>query len=69
MGWVSTQSVIMLLRQLQHGNIPDVVVFYDGVNDTYAAYQQGFAGWPQNELNRVTEFNVTQHLSGLRAPS
>ena len=46
--YVSTQGVIMLLMQLQSGNVPDLVVFYDGPNDIYAAYQSGRAGVPQN---------------------
>jgi lysophospholipase L1-like esterase len=39
--YVSTQSVIELEVQLQLGNVPDLVIFYDGVNDVYAAYQSG----------------------------
>ncbi|MGH9876489.1 MAG: SGNH/GDSL hydrolase family protein [Nitrososphaerales archaeon] len=59
-GYVSTQGVIELLLQLQNGNVPDVVIFYDGVNDTFAAFQQGVAGLPQNEFNREAEFNLLQ---------
>jgi hypothetical protein len=40
-GFVSTQSVIQLVQELQSGNIPHLVIFYDGVNDIYAAYQSG----------------------------
>jgi lysophospholipase L1-like esterase len=39
--YVSTQGVIQLILELQSGNVPDLVIFYDGVNDTYAAYQSG----------------------------
>ncbi len=56
-GWVSTQEVIALELELRQGRRPDVVVFYDGINDTYTAFQQGIAGIPQNEFNRVSEFN------------
>ena len=56
-GYVSTQEIILLIRQLQKGDIPDLVIFYDGVNDTFSAYQQNIAGIPQNESNRVKEFN------------
>ena len=59
-GYVSTQEVIALIRQLQKGNIPDLVIFYDGVNDVYSAYQQQSAGLPQNEFHRAREFNLTQ---------
>ncbi len=64
-GYVSTQSVITLLLQLQKGHIPDMVVFYDGVNDTFSAYQQGAAGLPQNEVNRVREFSPSAGTMGL----
>ena len=57
-GYVSTQEVIGLLRCLQRGDIPDLVVFYDGVNDVYSAKQNREAGIPQNEVNRRTEFNL-----------
>jgi lysophospholipase L1-like esterase len=40
-GFVSTQEVIELLLQLESGNVPQLVLFYDGVNDEYAAYQSG----------------------------
>lgn len=40
-GYVSTQSLVALMLQLQSGNIPEVVVFYDGVNEVIAAYESG----------------------------
>jgi hypothetical protein len=40
-GYVSTQSMIALTLQLQSGNIPDLVIFYDGVNEVLAAYESG----------------------------
>ncbi|MGA1769911.1 MAG: SGNH/GDSL hydrolase family protein [Steroidobacteraceae bacterium] len=36
--WVSTQSVIALIQQLQRGNVPDYVVFYHGINDLLWAF-------------------------------
>jgi len=65
-GYVSTQEVIELLRQLQEGNLPDLVIFYDGVNDVYAALQSGVAGLPQNEWKRQTEYNLTNRYNQLR---
>ena len=59
-GYVSTQEVITLQLQLQKGQVPDLVIFYGGVNDTYSAYQQRMAGLPQNEFNRVKDFNLSQ---------
>jgi lysophospholipase L1-like esterase len=56
-GYVSTQEMTELFLQLREGKIPDLVVFYDGANDIFSAYQQGKAGIPQNENNREKEFN------------
>lgn len=59
-GYVSSQEIIALIQELRKGNVPDLVIFYDGVNDTYSAYQQQVAGLPQNEFNRIREFNLSQ---------
>ncbi len=64
-GYVSTQEVIALMLELQRGNIPDIVIFYDGVNDAIAALQNGVAGVPQNEQNRVTEFDLRRNSGSL----
>lgn len=56
-GYVSTQELLTLLLELRQGNVPDVVIFYDGANDIFSAFQQGVAGIPQNEYNRAAEFN------------
>jgi lysophospholipase L1-like esterase len=39
--YVSTQSIIQLMLELQSGNVPALVIFYEGANDVYAAYQSG----------------------------
>jgi lysophospholipase L1-like esterase len=57
-GYVSTQSLVELLLQLKQGNIPDVVIFYDGINDIFSGLQNHAAGIPQNEENRKKEFNL-----------
>ncbi len=64
-GFLSTQGVILLIRELQKGNIPDLVIFYDGVNDTYTAYQQQIAGHPQNESDRPRRRTATDLLLSL----
>jgi hypothetical protein len=46
--YVSTQSVIELILQVQSGNKPDVAIFYDGTNDIYTAYQSGKSGVHEN---------------------
>jgi len=43
-----TQEVVHLALLLRDGHRPDYVIFYDGANDVYAAYQSGMAGAPQN---------------------
>jgi lysophospholipase L1-like esterase len=58
-GYITTQEVISLLRELQRRNMPDLVVFYDGANDVFSTFQnKGMAGIPQNEYNRQREFNL-----------
>jgi lysophospholipase L1-like esterase len=66
-GYVSSQEVIALVRELQAGYRPDVVVFYDGVNDTSSAYLGGQAGLTTNESNRREEFNLLQSPARLAA--
>ena len=41
---VNTQEMIRLIKQLQRGDVPDLVIFYDGVNDVIAANQQNEPG-------------------------
>jgi hypothetical protein len=55
-GYVTTQELIQLELELRAGNHPDVVVFYDGINDVGTTLQYGAAGIPQNESKRVSEF-------------
>jgi len=55
--YVSTQGMIELMVQLQKGNIPDLVIFYDGINDVYAAYQSGKPCVHENLSDFTTIFN------------
>lgn len=55
--YVSTQEVIGLLRELQSGARPDLVVFYDGFNDTWTTLP-GKAGVTLREDNREQEFDI-----------
>ena len=55
-GYVSTQSVIELMLQLQSGNIPDLTLFFDGVNDIYTAYQSGRPDVHENFDQVATKF-------------
>jgi hypothetical protein len=56
-GYVSTQELVQLMLELRRGNVPDAVVFYDGVNDVSSSFQNKIAGLPLNEDNRRREFN------------
>jgi len=47
-GYTFTQEIIQLVLLLRDGHRPDYVIFYDGANDVYAAYQSGIPGAPQN---------------------
>jgi lysophospholipase L1-like esterase len=46
--WVSTQGLVQLTLELQRGHVPDLVVFYDGYNDVFAAHATGKVGVPEN---------------------
>src|SRR5262245_36930149 len=54
--YVNTQEIIELTLQLQKGTIPDVVIFYDGVNDTFSGFQLSVPGLPHDEIRREKEF-------------
>jgi lysophospholipase L1-like esterase len=43
-----TQGLLYLILKLREGARPDYVIFYDGFNDVYGAYQSGQAGAQQN---------------------
>lgn len=61
-GYVSTQGLLGLQLQLRSGNRPDVVVFYDGINDVVSTVQAGVGGLAQNEMKRVGEFDLGREL-------
>jgi len=58
--YVSTQEVIALLRCIQRGEVPDIVLFYDSLNDVFASYKNGEAGVSITEGLRRTEFNLNR---------
>ena len=47
-GYTFTQGVVSLLIKLRDGARPDYVIFYDGFNDVYGAYQSGKPGTLHN---------------------
>ncbi|GEM_PF-415509 len=64
MGWVTSQELIYLYELLRRGERPDLVIFYDGINDTFLGYQDGIAGLTQNEFLRAQEFGILASSSG-----
>jgi lysophospholipase L1-like esterase len=65
--YVSTQSLVQLLLLLQSGSAPDLVVFYEGLNDAYSAYQSGVAGAHENlkEMAASVEGSRKPHVDFL----
>jgi hypothetical protein len=56
----STEGVIQLMLELRSGHVPDLVIFYDGANDTYSAYQSG---------RSTLHPNITQIAAKFEKPS
>jgi hypothetical protein len=71
--YVLTQNVIMLLMQLQSGNVPDLVLFYNVEGDVYSGYQSGKAGMIQNLDQVAARFDTSEgrptFLAQLRSTS
>lgn len=67
-GHTFTQEVIELILRLREGERPDVVVFYDGINDVMSTEQNGRAGFPQNEANREVDFLRGRRLAAESRP-
>lgn len=68
--YVSAQELNYLLYQLARGNIPEVVIFYDGANDAYAgAYSPAIPRDPQNlremESRKDAQGGFTKTVAGL----
>ena len=61
--YVVMQDIIMLLLQLRAGHVPDVVLFYNMDGDTYAAYQSGRAGVPENLAQLAARFEGRRELA------
>lgn len=55
-GYRAFQSVQMLLLELAHGNVPDIVVFYDGANNPIISGQRF--------LSHDREFQINKRLLG-----
>lgn len=62
-GYVSTQELLRLELELRAGARPEVVVFYDGINDAAAGAMNERCGQTQNEGRRRFEFALGRLLS------
>lgn len=68
--YVATQELIELQLQLRVGNIPDLVVFYDGTNEVWSAYETDTAG-VHFFLSEIADLYENRHFrveEGLRRP-
>ena len=61
-GYVSTQDLILFQAQLALGKAPDIAVFYQGFNDVFSAYKQGWSGIPYQEHQRVSDVEAGRIL-------
>ncbi|MFK7748046.1 MAG: hypothetical protein AB8B65_06635 [Kordia sp.] len=57
-GYTRATENIQLQRELIKNNIPDIVIFYDGVNEVISGHQNNEAGEPTNAYNRRREFKL-----------
>lgn len=69
--YVSTQGLVQLVLLLESGDVPDVVIFYDGVNDILAASQSGMPIAHQNlsEISGLFENHQPAFFSFLESSS
>lgn len=58
--YTAIQSFIAFSEELARGNVPDVVLFLDGLNEAITAEQTGRAGTVFNADSRAEEFNLLQ---------
>jgi lysophospholipase L1-like esterase len=61
-GYVSTQDMLLFQLQLLRGNVPDVAIFYQGFNDTLAAYGENLAGVTLQESVRLSDAEAGRQL-------
>jgi hypothetical protein len=57
-GFSNTQEALLLAEQLRQGNTPDLVIFYDGINEIATAFENHAPGLTFDELSRSREFNL-----------
>ena len=62
-GYTRNQEYLQLLEEIKRENIPNIAVFYDGVNEVLSASQNNSAGIPMNASKRNLEFNSLKNYS------
>ena len=63
--YVSTQEVLRLMLEARSSNVPDLAIFYDGINDTIAAFNAGTAGEPRSSSNLEQAFRAEPSRTSL----
>lgn len=58
LGYNRNQESFQLQKELLKGNIPDIVIFYDGVNEVLSSFQNENSIELTNATNRYLEFNT-----------
>lgn len=58
LGYVSSQSVIAFTQRIKYKPQADIVIFIDGLNDIYSAYQSDIAGIEQNAISIKQRFEA-----------
>ncbi len=61
-GYVNTQQLIELQLQLRSGNIPDLVIFYDGINEVWSAVESDTVGMHFN-LQEITDLYENRNFT------
>lgn len=63
LGFVSSQEVIYCIENLKNSPKPTIIVFLDGLNDMYSAYQSNIAGIEQNAIKRKSIFESKNQIN------
>ncbi|WP_299438779.1 hypothetical protein [uncultured Aquimarina sp.] len=60
-GYTRSIENIQLQREILKNNIPDLVIFYDGVNEVISAFENNEADLPASSFNRRKEFRISNY--------
>jgi hypothetical protein len=62
LGFVAAQELVSLLFELRAGNVPDAVVFWDGLNDMNSVRDHGRPGLTFRERQRAAGFEMLAEM-------